>query len=264
MFVDSHVNLHGDRYADDLDEVRQRAIDAGVGAMLAISDRLDSGREIEAIVRDWREQNYPIWRSVGVHPHHAKDHVATTTEDLIARSQPDDVVGIGECGLDFHYEYSDRDSQDTVFTRHVEASQETGLPLIIHTRNADEAMADHLSTAHARRPFTPLLHCYTGGPELAELVLSLGGYVAFSGIITFKKAEDVRAVAKMIPLDRILIETDCPFLAPVPHRGKRNEPAFLPYVAETLATIKGVDIETVRQATTDAFFSLFSRAERPG
>lgn len=256
MLVDSHVNLHSEQYEEDLAAVIAAAREQGVRAMLTISDQLSSTPAIKKIsaAHDF------IWRSVGVHPHYAKDADDLTAARLIEMAGDSDVVGIGECGLDFYYEYSDREAQSAVFQSHIEAAQETGLPLIIHTRDADEEMTTMLSKAYERKAFTPLLHCYTGGPALAKAALQMGGYVAFSGIITFKKADDVRAVAEQTPLERIIIETDCPYLAPVPKRGRRNEPSYLPHVAQKLAEIKGVDVETVAQATTDNFFQLFAKA----
>ena len=259
MLVDSHVNLHSEQYAQDAEAVIARAREAGVAAMLTISDRLSSTNAIAEIA----DADDLIWRSVGVHPHHAKDYADLDAKTLIDLAADEKVVGIGECGLDFHYEYSDRDAQFPVFAAHIKASQETGLPLIIHARDADEAMCEALTTAHAERAFTPLLHCYTGGPALAEAALKLGGYISFSGIITFKNASDIRAIAQTAPLERIIIETDCPYLAPVPKRGRRNEPAYLVHVADKLAEIKGVTPEEVAQITTDNFFRLFPRANDP-
>lgn len=259
MYVDSHVNLHGDRYAEDLEAVIARADEAQIGAMLLISDRLDSIPEI-AEIAGWRKG---FTRTVGVHPHHAKDYAALTAEELVALAEPEKVVGIGECGLDYYYEYSDRGVQEKVFAAHIAASQETGLPLVVHTRDADDDMRRMLEDAARRRSFPLLLHCYTSGRVLMEAGLAMGGYVAFSGIITFKKAEEVRALARDVPIDRLLIETDCPFLAPVPYRGQRNEPAYLPKVAEKLAEIRSEPVETIMQATTDNFFRLFERAPRP-
>ena len=175
-------------------------------------------------------------------------------------SADEDVVGIGECGLDFHYEYSERDIQKKIFQEHIIASQETGLPLIIHTRDADAEMMEILQTSYTRKPFTPLLHCYTGGKKLAAAALEMNGVISFSGILTFKNADDIRAIAVETPLDRIIIETDCPYLAPVPMRGRRNEPAYLVHVADKLAEIKGVSREVIEKATTDNFFRLFSKA----
>lgn len=258
MLVDSHVNLHGEKYEEDFDAVLDRARTAGVGAMLTISDRLDS---LPAITRI-SETHRHIWHSVGVHPHHAKDYQDLTADELVALAAHGRAIGVGECGLDFHYEYSDRAAQEPVFQAHIEASQQTQLPLIIHTRDADPVTEEMLVRAHARTAFPILLHCYTSGQKLAETGLSLGAYVAFSGIITFKKAEDVRAVAETVPLDRLLIETDCPYLAPVPHRGRRNEPAYVSHVAEKLAEIKGVSVDEIVTATTDNFFRLFRKADR--
>ncbi|MEO1041596.1 MAG: TatD family hydrolase [Pseudomonadota bacterium] len=259
MFVDSHVNLHGERYADDLPAVLQRAEEANVGAMLLISDRLESIPEIAEI----SARSGLFSRSVGVHPHHAKDHRDLTAAALVDLAAPEDVVGIGECGLDFHYGYSSEDDQCAVFSAHIEASQATGLPLIVHTREADELMRRMLLDAFQEKAFPLLLHCYTSGRDLMEEGLRMGGYVAFSGIITFKKADDVRALAKDVPLDRLLIETDCPFLAPAPHRGKRNEPAYVPLVAEKLAELKGETLSVIEEATTENFFRLFDKAPRP-
>ncbi len=256
MLVDSHVNLHSEKYADDLDAVVEAAREAGVRAMLTISDQLSSTDAIRKI----SQAHDFIWRSGGVHPHYAKDAEDLSAQTLIDMAGEDDVVGIGECGLDFYYEYSDREAQAAVFAEHVAASQETRLPLIIHARDADAEMRKTLEAAMTERTFVPLLHCYTGGPELAEAVLAMGGYISFSGIITFKNAEDVRAVARSAPLDRIIIETDCPYLAPVPKRGRRNEPAYLVHVAEKLAEIRDVEPTVIEKATTENFFRLFSKA----
>ena len=259
MLVDSHVNLHSEQYADDLQEVIDRARAAGVSAMLTISDQLSSTEAISAIAA----KDPLIWRSVGVHPHHAKDYPDLAATTLIDMAADENVVGIGECGLDFYYEYSDRDVQDAVFRAHISASRETGLPLIIHTREADDATRELLENEHREGAFTPLLHCYTGGPALAKAALDLGGFISFSGIITFKNASDIRAIAQAAPLDRIIIETDCPYLAPVPMRGRRNEPGYVVHVAEKLAEIKGISAEEIAQITTDNFFRLFSKANDP-
>ena len=258
MLVDSHVNLHAEKFVEDLDGVIARALDAGVGAMLTISDRISSTDAVRRVAAD-----YPfIWRSVGAHPHYAVEHGDLTTDFLVDLAAGEDVVGIGECGLDYYYNHSPREDQLIVFAKHIEAAQETGLPLIIHTRDAEDEMRRLLEKAMADKPFTPLLHCYTGGPVLAEAVMEMGGYAAFSGIITFKNAEDVRAVARALPIDRLIIETDCPYLAPVPMRGRRNEPAFLPHVAAKLAEIKDVDEAEIATVTTRNFFRLFPRADR--
>ncbi|MEO1136940.1 MAG: TatD family hydrolase [Pseudomonadota bacterium] len=259
MLVDSHVNLHSEKYEDDLDEIIQRARENGVAAMLTISDQLSSTEAISRIAA----ADPLIWRSVGVHPHHAKDYEALDDATLVSMATDPDVIGLGECGLDFYYEYSDRTAQEKVFRSHILAAQTTGLPLIIHTRDADAQMQDMLKATHREGGFTPLLHCYTGGPALAEAALSLGGYISFSGIITFKNAEDVRRIADQTPLDRLIIETDCPYLAPVPMRGRRNEPAYVVHVAQKLAEIKGVSSDDMAKITTDNFFRLFSKAIDP-
>lgn len=254
--IDSHVNLHHEAFADDLDEVMARARAAGVIGMLTISDKRASTEAISA-----RAAAYPnVWRSVGVHPHYVKDDPDLTAEALVDLVQPADVVGIGECGLDHHYEYSPRDIQEQAFRMHIEAARRTGLPLIIHTREADETTLAILKEEQGAGAFTPLLHCYTGGLKLAEAVVAMGGYVSFAGIVTFKAAENVREVARAAPLDRLLVETDCPYLAPVPHRGRRCEPAHIVEVAIKLAELKGVTPEELAAATTANFFRLFDRA----
>ena len=256
--IDSHVNLHSEKFAEDLDQVLERTEAAGVIGMLTISDKISSTDAIKRIATG--KSN--IWRSVGAHPHYANEHLDLTADYLVDLAGDDDVVGIGECGLDFHYNYSAAEDQIIVFRKHIEASQRTGLPLIIHTREADGEMKKMLEAAMNEKPFIPLLHCYTGGLALAESVIAMGGYAAFSGIISFKNAQDVRDVAAALPLDRIIIETDCPYLAPVPKRGRRCEPAHLVHVAEHLAAVRGLTVEDIATATTDNFFRLFARADR--
>lgn len=259
MLVDSHVNLHHERFSGDLETVIAEAKAAGVGAMLTISDRISSTDAIREI-----SARYPfVWRSVGAHPHYASDHAGLTPQSLIDLAREEDVVGIGECGLDFHYEFSPRDDQERVFAAHIEAAQETGLPLIIHTREADGAMLGMLKSAHSNRKFTPLLHCYTSGMTLADAVIEMGGYVSFSGIITFRNADEVRAVAKAMPFERIIIETDCPYLAPVPHRGRRCDPKHVVHVADKLSEILGLSRPQIEEMTTRNFFALFEKAKPP-
>ncbi len=258
MFVDSHVNLHGEKYREDLEEVVDRAREAGVGAMLAISDRLDHQDEIQAIAQAYDH----MWHSVGVHPHHAKDYSDLDSQHLCKIAEASQAVGIGECGLDLYYEYSEIELQEPVFRAHIHSAQELNLPLIIHSRNADDKMIEMLTVEYDKRPFVPLMHCYTSGPELAKRALELGGYISFSGIITFKKADDVRAIAENTPLEKTLIETDCPYLTPVPFRGRRCEPAHVVHVAEKLAEIHNVSVEEIKKHTTDNFFQLFSKADR--
>jgi TatD DNase family protein len=260
MLVDSHVNLHGEQFAGDLDAVIQRARDAGVGRMITICCQLSDFEAVSAIA----EAHDDIYCTIGAHPHHAKDRPDITADELIEWARHPKVVGIGETGLDFHYGYSPRDAQYQSLKAHIEAARRADLPLILHTRDADEAMAELLEEEMGKGAFRPLLHCYTGGSGLARRGAALGAYFAASGIITFKKAEDVRAVFRDdIPDDRIIVETDCPYLAPVPHRGRRCEPSFLPDVARGLAQVKGWTEAECEQRTTDAFFRLFDRVSRP-
>ena len=259
MLVDSHVNLHSEKYDEDRAEVIRAAREAGIGFMLTISDKLSSQHALEALTRE-----YPnMARSVGVHPHYANEHPDLSAEQLVELARAGDVIGIGECGLDFYYEYSDRKAQLPVFAAHIEAAQETALPLIIHTRDADELMRQTLEDAHVKKAFTPLLHCYTGGPDLARAALNMGGYISFSGILTFKNANDIREIAEWAPLERIIIETDCPYLAPMPLRGRRCDPAMLVHIAQKLADIRNLSRTEIDEITTDNFFRLFSKAVRP-
>ena len=200
---------------------------------------------------------------MGTHPHEAKENPDLTAETLIDLARDPKVVGIGETGLDFHYDLSPRDIQARVFRAHVAAARETGLPLVVHTREADEMMGDILEEEFALGPFRMLMHCYTSGAELARRAAALGAWFSVSGIATFKAAEDVRAVVADMPGERIIVETDCPYLAPVPHRGRRNEPAFLPHVLAKLAEIRGWTLAEAEERTEDAFFALFDRIPRP-
>lgn len=259
MFVDSHVNLHGEKFAEDLDDTVQRARDARVSTQLNICCNIKDFPDVLAVAERFPE----MWASAGTHPHDAKDNPDITADELIKLSRHEKVIGIGETGLDFHYNFSDRDVQYKNFQAHIDASRETGLPLIIHSRNADDEMADILEREMQRGPFPALLHCYTSGQDLAMRAVDLGLYFSMSGIITFKNAQNIRDLAGKLPEDRLMIETDCPYLAPVPHRGRRNEPAYVTHVADKLAEIKGWTIEETAQRTTDAFFNLFQKAKRP-
>lgn len=252
---DTHVNLHGEAFADDLDEVLDRARASGVRRFLAICDRFDNYPAVLDIAR----RHGDIWCSVGVHPHHAKDFTDLSAEALIECARDPKVVAIGETGLDYHYGYSPEADQVRSLHEHISAAQETGLPLILHTREADPAVIDILLERHAGKPFTPLLHCYTGGPELAEVGLSLGGYLSVSGILSFKNAHDVRAVMGRVPLERIILETDCPYLAPVPHRGRRNEPSYLPDVGAALGRLFGIDTDQICRVTEANALRLFRK-----
>ena len=259
MIIDSHVNLHAPQFDEDRDEVIARARDAGVRLMVEISDKLSTFEATHALAMAHDD----IWCTVGAHPHEAKDHVELTADDLVALAQRPRVIGIGECGLDFHYDLSPRDEQAAVFRQHIDAARRTGLPLVVHTREADETMAAILREEHAKGPFKLLMHCYTSGVELAETAAELGAWFSVSGIATFKAAEDVREVIRRMPEDRIIVETDCPYLAPIPHRGRRNEPAYVGLVLQKLAEVRGWTPQEAEQRTTDAFFALFDRIPRP-
>ena len=204
-----------------------------------------------------------IWCTVGTHPHEAKENPELTPETLCELASHPKVVGIGETGLDFHYDLSLRPVQAQVFRAHIAAARRTGLPLVVHTREADEMMAEILEEEHAAGPFKLLMHCYTSGPELARRAAALGAWFSVSGIATFKSAEEVRAVIRDMPADRIIIETDCPYLAPVPLRGRRNEPAFVTHVLAKLAEVRGWSLVDAEARTEDAFFALFDRIPRP-
>ncbi|MGJ8564803.1 MAG: TatD family hydrolase [Alphaproteobacteria bacterium] len=259
MLVDSHVNLHGEQFEEDVDDVVARARANGVGTQLNICCKLSDFKKTLAIA----ERFDNVWASAGTHPHDAKSNPDIKSSDIIALTHHPKVIGIGETGLDFHYNYSDRDVQYTNFLAHIEAARETQLPLIIHSRNADDEMAELLETELKKGAFPALLHCYSSGPELAKKAADMGLYFALSGIITFKKARELREIAADLPDDRIMLETDCPYLAPMPHRGRRNEPAFVSHVADKLAEIKGWSPEDTAKRTTDAFFNLFTKASRP-
>lgn len=259
MLIDSHVNLHAPQFDEDRDAVIARAREAGVRLMVEISDKVSTFEATHALAMAHDD----IWCTVGTHPHEAKENPSLASDDLIQLANRPKVVGIGECGLDFHYDLSPREVQAQVFRAHVAAARETGLPLVVHTREADDVMADILREEHAKGPFKFLMHCYTSGPELAELAAKLGGWFSVSGIATFKAAEDVRAVIRAMPEDRIIVETDCPYLAPVPHRGRRNEPAYIGHVLDKLAEVRGWNRNEAEQRTADAFFALFDRIPRP-
>ncbi len=259
MIIDSHVNLHAPQFDEDRDAVIARAREAGVQMMVEISDRLATFEATHglAVAHD------DIWATVGVHPHEARHYEDLTADRLIELAARPKVVGIGECGLDFHYDLSPREVQAAVFRVHIEAARRSGLPLVVHTREADRIMAAILEEEQARGPFRFLMHCYTSGPELAEMAAELGAWFSVSGIATFKAAADVREIIAAMPADRIIVETDCPYLAPVPHRGRRNEPAYVTHVLDKLAEIRGWSRAEAEARTTDAFFALFDRIPRP-
>lgn len=258
MLIDSHCHLDFPELAADEAGVLARARDAGVGGMLTIGTRLDQFARVRAIA----ERHDDVWCSVGVHPHEAKEEGQRTPDRLIEAARHAKVVGIGETGLDFYYEHSPRAEQAESFRAHVAAARQTGLPLIVHTRDADRETAEILEEEHRRGGFTGLIHCFSSGRAVAERAMALGLYISISGIVTFKAAEELRRIVRDVPLDRLLVETDAPYLAPVPRRGKANEPAYVAHTAAKVAELKGVSVAELEAATTANFFRLFTKAER--
>lgn len=259
MLVDSHCHLDFPDFATELDEVVGRARAAGIGTMLTIGTRLDQFARVRAIA-----ERYPdVWCSVGVHPHEAREEGQRTPDRLIELAAHPRVVGIGETGLDFFYDHSPRDEQEASFRAHIAAARQTGLPLIVHTRDADDATAEVLAEEYAKGPFTGLIHCFSSSRKVSDKAIEIGFYISISGIVTFKAAEDLRGIVRDIPLDRLLVETDSPYLAPVPKRGKRNEPAFVAHTAAKVAELKGIGMAELSAVTSENFFRLFSKAVRP-
>jgi TatD DNase family protein len=255
MFIDSHCHLNYKGLIEDQDGVIARARAAGVSGMLNISTRES---EWDAIIKT-AEQKTEIWASIGIHPHEADTHADIDTQKLVARTAHPKVVAIGETGLDYYYDHSDRAQQQVSFRAHIAASRETGLPLIVHTRDADEDCAGILTDEMGKGRYTGVIHCFTASQAFAETALSLGFYISISGIVTFKNAKDLQATAKTIPDDRLLIETDSPFLAPIPHRGRPCEPAFVVDTARYLADLRGVSLENLAAQTTRNFYDLFKK-----
>ena len=257
MLIDSHCHLDFPELAADRAGVLARAKANGVEGMVTISTRVTRFDEIKAIA----EQNPQVWCSVGTHPHHAHEELHIETADLVRLAAHPRCVAIGEAGLDYHYE-GDYAAQATGFRRHIAAARETSLPLVIHSRSADDDTASILEDEASRGAFPFVLHCFSAGIELARRGLALGGYISFSGILTFKNSATIQEVAGFAPANRILVETDAPYLAPVPYRGKSNEPSYVRHTAEKLAEVRGVSLDEIGRVTTDNFFRLFSKAAR--
>ena len=256
MFVDSHCHLNYQGLAEDQAGVLERARAAGVEAMLNISTRAS---EWDAVIATAERQD-DVMASVGIHPHEADLHPDVHTETLVAKAVHPKVIGIGETGLDYYYDHSDRERQRRCFRAHIAAARETRLPLIVHTRDAEEDTFAILAEEMGKGTFPALIHCFTGSRDFADRVLALGLYVSISGIVTFKKAIELQETARTIPLKRLLIETDSPFLAPVPHRGKTCEPAFVADTARFLAELRGETVEALGEATSANFHRLFAKA----
>ncbi|MBT9287869.1 TatD family hydrolase [Prosthecodimorpha staleyi] len=256
--VDSHCHLDFPDFAEELDQVVTRAHAAGVAKMVTISTRVRRFEAIKAIA----ERFDSVWCSVGTHCQNAHEELDITADDLARLAEHPRCVAIGEAGLDYHYDLSPRDAQEEGFRRHIAAARMTGLPLVIHARDADEDVARILEEETARGPFPMVLHCFSSGAELARRGLACGAYLSFSGILTFKTAETIREVAAFAPEDRILVETDAPYLAPLPYRGKRNEPAYTAKTAAVLAKVRGVSDAEIARITTDNFHRLFAKVPR--
>jgi TatD DNase family protein len=256
--VDSHCHLDFPDLSGDLDAVVARAQAAGVSPLVTISTRVRRHAGILAITERFPD----VYCSVGTHPHHAEEEPDVGAEELIARTRHPKVVAIGEAGLDYHYRRSTPESQAKSFRSHIAAARSTGLPLVIHSRDADTDMAAILEEEAGKGAFPAILHCYTGGADLARRALALGLFISFTGILTFKNSDALRAIAESLPADRIMVETDAPYLAPGPYRGKRNEPAYVVETAKALAQTRGVSYEEIARVTTDNFFRLFSKVPR--
>ena len=255
MLVDSHCHLDFPDLAAELDAVVDRARTAGIGRMITISTRVRKFAQVEALTRRYDE----VYCSVGTHPHHAAEEPDVTAADLVALAKGEKVVAIGEAGLDYFYDNSPREAQEQGFRIHIAAARETSLPLVIHARDADDDVARILEEETGKGAFPFVLHCFTGGTDLARRGIALGGYVSFSGILTFKKSDALRQVAAELPENRILVETDAPYLAPGPWRGKRNEPAYVAETARVLGETRKVSLEAIAATTTQNFFRLFSK-----
>ena len=258
MLVDSHCHLDFPEFADDLEGVVTRARAHDVARIVTISTRVHRHADVLAIAERFPD----VFCSVGTHPHNAKEELDITAADLSAYTRHPKVVAIGEAGLDYFYDHSPRDAQARSFRTHIAAARETGLPLVIHSRNADDDTARILEEEMGKGAFSAVLHCFTGGPELARRAIELGLCISFTGILTFKKSDELRAIAAGLPADRFFVETDAPFLAPGRHRGKRSEPAFVVETAKTLADTRGVTYDEILRQTSDNFFALFRKVPR--
>ena len=256
MLVDSHCHLDFPDFEDELDAVIDRATEAGVGAILTICTHLTRFERVLAVA----ERFDNVFCTVGVHPHEAAREPRVVAEHLVRLADHPKVVGFGETGLDYYYEHSPRAEQQQSFRVHIAAARMAGLPLVVHTRDADADTSRILGEEQEKGPFAGVLHCFSSTRELAERAIGMGLYISFSGVVTFKKADDLRATAAALPLDRVLVETDAPYLAPVPKRGKRNEPSYVAHTANEVARVRAMDAKAFAEATTDNFFRLFTKA----
>ena len=259
MLIDSHCHLDFPDFANEVDAVVERARAAGIERLVSISTRVRRHAGLRAIADRFSE----VYCSIGTHPHYAHEEADITPADLMACSRAEKVVAIGEAGLDYHYDNSPREAQERGFRSQIAAARETGLPLVIHSREADDDTARILEEETGKGAFTAVLHCFTGGRELARRAIALGHFISFTGILTFKNSENLRIIAAELPHDRILVETDAPYLAPGKYRGKRNEPAFVVETAKVLAEVRGISFETLAAQTTANFYRLFAKVPPP-
>ncbi len=259
MLIDSHCHLDFPDFASELDAVVARARAAGIGRMLTISTRVKKHAQVLAIAEKFPD----VFCSVGTHPHHAQEELDVDAGALIAMAKHPKIVAIGEAGLDYHYDNSPRDQQMKSFRQHIAAARQTGLPLVIHARDCDADMAAVLTEETGQGAFPAVLHCFTGGRDLAMRAIDLGLHISFTGILTFKRSDDLRAIAAELPADRIMVETNSPYLAPLPYRGKRCEPAYVAETAKVLAETRGVSADEIARQTSETFFRLFSKVPRP-
>jgi TatD DNase family protein len=260
MLIDSHCHLDFPDFADQLDAVVARARAAGIERMVTISTRVRRQLDVLAIADRFAE----VYCSLGTHPHYAHEELDVTAAELVRRSRAAKVVAIGEAGLDYHYDNSPREAQERGFRTHIAAARESALPLVIHSREADDDTARILEEEMGQGAFGAVLHCFTGGRELARRAVALGHFISFTGILTFKNSEALRAIAAELPADRILVETDAPYLAPGKYRGRRNEPAYVVEIAKVLAEVRGVSLDAIAEQTTANFYQLFAKVPRPG
>jgi TatD DNase family protein len=259
MLIDHHCHIDRPEFAADLEGVVARAHAAGVGLMVNISTRVRKFDHLLPVV----ERFDTVFGTVGTHPHYAHEELDVSAADLVRLAQHPKIVGIGEAGLDYYYKHSTPAAQAQGFRTHIAAARETGLPLEIHTRDADADTLAILREEYAKGAFPAILHCFTGGRELAMRAVDMGMYVSFSGVVTFKKAEELRAIACEVPLERLLVETDAPYLAPEPYRGKQNEPAYVVHTAAALAKARGIPVAEFAAATTENFFRIYTKVPRP-
>jgi TatD DNase family protein len=259
VLIDSHCHLDFPDFAAELDGVILRARQAGIARLITISTRVRRHGEVLAIAERFAE----VYCSVGTHPHYAHEELDLSAADLVARTRAAKVVALGEAGLDYHYDNSPREAQQRGFRTHIGAARESGLPLVIHSREADADTARILEEEMGRGAFAAVLHCFTGGADLARRAIALGHFISFTGILTFRNSTALRAIAAELPADRILVETDAPYLAPGRYRGKRNEPAYVVETANVLAETRGVSFDEIARQTTENFFKLFTKVPRP-